>query len=106
MGRMIDADKLIESFKNLEMSPDPKNPASGYSMQEAAYKQGIMKALNEIAPKIIADKPTDFDKEKVILTLEKYAKHSDDDCDIDRSFEQGIEAAIKEIEKGGADADH
>lgn len=55
MGRLIDADKLLETLQDLEPHCENKD-----------YEYGMFSTMRYYMPKIINDEPTVFDVEKVI----------------------------------------
>ena len=59
MGRLIDADKLLETLQDLE--PHCKNKD---------YEYGMLNTMRYYMPKIINDEPTVFDVDKVVKQLE------------------------------------
>ena len=58
MGRLIDADKLLETLQDLEPHCDNKD-----------YERGMFSTMNYYMPKIINDEPTAYDVDKVIEEL-------------------------------------
>lgn len=60
MGRLIDADALLEHIKKLECHAENKK-----------YKQGLNDFLQCYLPQIIDNQPTAYDVEKVVERLEK-----------------------------------
>ena len=59
MGRLIDADKLLETLQDLEPHCDNKD-----------YERGILSTMNYYMPRIINDEPTAYDVDKVVEQLE------------------------------------
>ena len=59
MGRLIDADKLLETLQDLEPHCENKD-----------YEYGMLNTMRYYMPKIINDEPTVFDVEKVVEQLE------------------------------------
>ena len=55
MGRLIDADKLLETLQDLEPHCENKD-----------YEYGMLNTMNYYMPKIINDEPTAFDVDKVV----------------------------------------
>ena len=55
MGRLIDADKLLETLQDLEPHCENKD-----------YEYGMLNTMRYYIPKIINDEPTVFDVEKVV----------------------------------------
>ena len=58
MGRLIDADKLLETLQDLEPHCENKD-----------YEYGMLNMMNYYMPKIINDEPTAFDVDKVVEQL-------------------------------------
>ena len=95
MGRLIDADKLLETLQDLE--PHCKNKD---------YEYGMLNTMKYYMPKIINDEPTVFDVDKVVEKLEE-VKNKDTEIALDEAqkercfwYAQGMNRAI-EIVKGG-----
>ena len=83
MGRLIDADKLLETLQDLEPHCENKD-----------YEYGMLNTMRYYMPKIINDEPTVFDVEKVveqIKTLSPANYLTKDDV-------------LKIVKGGGADA--
>ena len=59
MGRLIDADKLLETLQDLEPHCENKD-----------YEYGMLNTMRYYMPKIINDEPTVFDVGKVVEQLE------------------------------------
>ena len=59
MGRLIDADKLLETLQDLEPHCENKD-----------YEYGMLSTMRYYMPKIINDEPTVFDVDKVVKQLE------------------------------------
>ena len=59
MGRLIDADKLLETLQDLEPHCENKD-----------YERGMLSTMRYYMPKIINDKPIVFDVDKVVEQLE------------------------------------
>ena len=59
MGRLIDADKLLETLQDLEPHCENKD-----------YEYGMLNTMRYYMPKIINDEPTVFDVDKVVEKLE------------------------------------
>ena len=78
MGRLIDADALIEVLKNLSYF-------NADDMQE-----------------LVASQPTAYDVEKVVAELEKEKTH-ETFCDKEVGFNKGIRKAIEMVKRGGAE---
>ena len=95
MGRLIDADKLLETLQDLEPHCENKD-----------YEYGMLNTMRYYMPKIINDEPTVFDVDKVVEELEevknKDTKIALDEAQKERCFwyAQGMNRAI-EIMKGG-----
>ena len=60
MGRLIDADKLLETLQDLEPHCENKD-----------YEYGMLNMMRYYMPKIINDEPTVFDVDKVVEQLEE-----------------------------------
>ena len=95
MGRLIDADKLLETLQDLEPHCENKD-----------YEYGMLNTMNYYMPKIINDEPTAFDVDKVVEQLEEI-KNKDAEIALDEAqkercfwYAQGMNRAI-EIVKGG-----
>ena len=58
MGRLIDADKLLETLQDLEPHCENKD-----------YEYGMLNTMRYYMPKIINDEPTVFDVGKVVEQL-------------------------------------
>ena len=59
MGRLIDADKLLETLQDLEPHCENKD-----------YEYGMLSTMRYYMPKIINDEPTVFNVDKVVEKLE------------------------------------
>ena len=101
MGRLIDADKLLETLQDLEPHCWNKD-----------YEYGMLNTMRYYMPEIINDEPTVFDVDKVVEQLEK-AKEKDTEIALDEAqkercfwYAQGMNRAIEIIKAGGADAEH
>ena len=95
MGRLIDADKLLETLQDLEPHCENKN-----------YEYGMLNTMRYYMPKIINDEPTVFDVDKFVEQLEE-VKNKDTEIALDEAqkercfwYAQGMNRAI-EIVKGG-----
>ena len=95
MGRLIDADKLLETLQDLEPHCENKD-----------YEYGMLNTMRYYMPKIINDEPTVFDVDKVVEQLEK-VKNKNTEIALDEAqkercfwYAQGMSRAI-EIVKGG-----
>ena len=60
MGRLIDADKLLETLQDLEPHCESKD-----------YEHGMLNTMRYYMPKIINDEPTAYDANKVMKQLEE-----------------------------------
>ena len=65
MGRLINADKLLETLQDLEPHCENKD-----------YEYGMLNTMRYYMPKIINDEPTVFDVDKVIEQLEELSDES------------------------------
>ena len=99
MGRLIDADKLLETLQDLEPHCENKD-----------YEYGMLNTIRYYMPKIINDEPTVFDVDKVVEQLKK-AKEKDTEIALDEAqkercfwYAQGMNRAIEIVKGGGADA--
>ena len=95
MGRLIDADKLLETLQDLEPHCENKD-----------YEYGMLNTMRYYMPKIINDEPTVFNVDKVVEKLEE-VKNKDTEIALDEAqkercfwYAQGMNRAI-EIVKGG-----
>ena len=95
MGRLIDADKLLETLQDLEPHCEDKD-----------YEYGMLNTMKYYMPKIINDEPTVFDVDKIVEQLEE-VKNKDTEIALDEAqkercfwYAQGMNRAI-EIVKGG-----
>ena len=95
MGRLIDADKLLETLQDLEPHCENKD-----------YEYGMLNTMRYYMPKIINDEPTAYDVDKVVEKLEEI-KNKDTEIALDEAqkercfwYAQGMNRAI-EIVKGG-----
>ena len=108
MGRLIDADKLLETLQDLEPHCENKD-----------YEYGMLNTMRYYMPKIINDEPTVFDADKVVEQLEEerelsyadFDRYVEDvsqclDAEYDDFFHRGLERAIKIVKGGGIDAEH
>ena len=86
MGRLIDADKLLETLQDLEPHCENKD-----------YEYGMLSTMRYYMPKIINDEPTVFDVDEVVEQLENDEKHTFDGC-INKRY------AIEIVKGGGVDA--
>lgn len=92
MGRLIDADKLLETLQNLE--PHCKNKDCEY---------GMLNMMRYYMPKIINDEPTAYDPNKVASEMEqkKFIEQEIILSDIHQGFNAGLSAAIQIVKNGG-----
>ena len=106
MGRLIDADKLLETLQDLEPHCENKD-----------YEYGMLNTMRYYMPKIINDEPTVFDADKVVEQLEEerelsyadFDRYVEDvsqclDAEYDDFFHRGLERAVKIVKGGGVDA--
>lgn len=94
MGRLIDADKLLETLQDLEPHCENKD-----------YEYGMLNTMRYYMPKIINDEPTAYDVDKIVEKLEE-VKNKDTEIALDEAqkercfwYAQGMNRAI-EIVKG------
>ena len=93
MGRLIDADKLLETLQDLEPHCENKD-----------YEYGMLNTMRYYIPKIINDEPIAYNVDKVVEQLESLSNAEADyyyaSCNdvIDR------EDAIEIVKGGGVDA--
>ena len=99
MGRLIDADKLLETLQDLEPHCENKD-----------YEYGMLNTMRYYMPKIINDEPTVFDADKVVEQLEE-VKNKDTEIALDEAqkercfwYAQGMNRAIEIVKGGGVDA--
>ena len=105
MGRLIDADKLLETLQDLEPHCENKD-----------YERGMLSTMRYYMPKIINDEPTVFDVDKVVEQLEEerelsyadFDRYVEDvsqclDAEYDDFFHRGLERAVKIVKGGGVD---
>ena len=106
MGRLIDADKLLETLQDLEPHCENKD-----------YEYGMLNTMRYYMPKIINDEPTVFDVDKVVNQLESELRLADKEkerCarenplqfDSAKGYAMGLSNAIEIVKAGGADAEH
>ena len=95
MGRLIDADKLLETLQDLEPHCENKD-----------YEYGMLNTMKYYMPKIINDEPTAYDIDKVVEEWEIERKTANNtynsfnmDVDLGRVF--GLEKAIEIVKHGG-----
>ena len=104
MGRLIDADKLLETLQDLEPHCENKD-----------YEYGMLNTMRYYMPKIINDEPTVFDVGKVVEQLESELRLADKEkerCarenplqfDSAKGYAMGLSNAIEIVKAGGTDA--
>lgn len=72
MGRLIDADKLLETLQDLEPHCENKD-----------YECGMLNTMRYYMPKIINDEPTAYDVNKVVERLKEVKKIMSSPVNID-----------------------
>lgn len=87
MGRLIDADALLEHIKKLECHAENKK-----------YEQGLNDFLQCYLPQIIDNQPTAYDVEKVMNQLEEYKKQW-----MDSDYLNGVDEIIDIVKRGGVE---
>ena len=87
MGRLIDADKLLETLQDLEPHCENKD-----------YEYGMLNMMNYYMPKIINDEPTAFDVDKVVEELEQH--YDDDSVVCGLVYNDAIKKAIEIVKQG------
>ena len=103
MGRLIDADKLLETLQDLEPHCENKD-----------YEYGMLSTMRYYMPKIINDEPTAYDKSKVVEQLESELRLADKEkerCarenplqfDSAKGYAMGLSNAIEIVKAGGTD---
>ena len=93
MGRLIDADKLLETLQNLEPHCDNKD-----------YERGMLSTMNYYMPRIINDEPTAYDVDKIIEKLEEIRVKktcNKEKCDAKELCRICVVDDVIEIVKGG-----
>ena len=104
MGRLIDADKLLETLQDLEPHCENKD-----------YEYGMLNTMRYYMLKIINDEPTAYDVDKVVEQLEELrslvpVNRILDDIVNEKPKELGMliayRKAIEIVKAGGADAEH
>lgn len=106
MGRLIDADKLLETLQDLEPHCENKD-----------YEYGMLNTMRYYMPKIINDEPTAFDTDKVVDQLESELRLADKEkerCarenplqfDSAKGYAMGLSNAIEIVKAGGSDAEN
>ena len=104
MGRLIDADKLLETLQDLEPHCENKD-----------YEYGMLNTMRYYMPKIINDEPTVFDVGKVVEQLEselcladkekeRRARENPLQFDSAKGYAMGLSNAIEIVKAGGTDA--
>ena len=95
MGRLIDADKLLETLQDLEPHCENKD-----------YEYGMLNTMKYYMSKIINDEPTVFDVDKVVVQLEE-VKNKDTEIALDEAqkercfwYAQGRHRAIEIVKVG------
>ena len=100
MGRLIDADKLLETLQDLEPHCENKD-----------YEYGMLNTMRYYMPKIINDEPTVFDVDKVVDRLESELRLADKEkerCarenplqfDSAKGYAMGLSNAIEIVKAG------
>ena len=104
MGRLIDADKLLETLQDLEPHCENKD-----------YEYGMLNTMRYYMTKIINDEPTAFDTDKVVEQLEELkslvpVNRILDDIVNEKPKELGMliayRKAIEIVKAGGKDAEN
>lgn len=106
MGRLIDADKLLETLQDLEPHCENKD-----------YEYGMLNTMRYYMTKIINDEPTAFDTDKVVDQLESELRLADKEkerCarenplqfDSAKGYAMGLSNAIEIVKAGGSDAEN
>ena len=93
MGRLIDADKLLETLQDLEPHCENKD-----------YEYGMLNMMRYYMPKIINDEPTVFDVDKVVEKLEEIRVKktcNKEKCDTKELCRICVVDDVIEIVKGG-----
>ena len=101
MGRIIDADKLLETLQDLEPHCENKD-----------YEYGMLNTMRYYMTKIINDEPTVFDVDKVVDQLESELRIADKEkerCarenplqfDSAKGYAMGLSNAIEIVKAGG-----
>ena len=101
MGRLIDADKLLETLQDLEPHCENKD-----------YEYGMLNTMRYYMTKIINDEPTVFDVDKVVEQLESELRLADKEkerCarknplqfDSAKGYAMGLSNAIEIVKAGG-----
>ena len=95
MGRLIDADKLLETLQDLEPHCENKD-----------YEYGMLNTMNYYMPKIINDEPTAYDVDKVVEELLALNKSYNDGINLyEEIAEIPTEEAIEIVKHGGVSDD-
>ena len=104
MGRLIDADKLLETLQDLEPHCENKD-----------YEYGMLNTMRYYMLKIINDEPTAYDVDKVVEQLEELkslvpVNRILDDIVNEKPKELGMliayRKAIEIVKAGGKDAEN
>ena len=93
MGRLIDADKLLETLQDLEPHCENKD-----------YERGMLSTMNYYMPRIINDEPTAYDVDKVVDKLEEIRVKktcNKEKCDTKELCRICVVDDVIEIVKGG-----
>ena len=94
MGRLIDADKLLETLQDLEPHCENKD-----------YEYGMLNTMRYYMPKIINDEPTVFDVEKVVEQLESLSNAEADYYYASSNDVIDRDDAIEIVKQGGVSDD-
>ena len=94
MGRLIDADKLLETLQDLEPHCDNKD-----------YERGMLITMNYYMPRIINDEPTVFDVDKVVEQLESLSNAEADYYYASSNDVIDRDDAIEIVKQGGVSDD-
>ena len=98
MGRLIDADKLLETLQDLEPHCENKD-----------YEYGMLNTMRYYMLKIINDEPTAYDVDKVVEKLEEIRVKktcNKEKCDTKELCRICVvDDAIEIVKGGGVDAD-
>ena len=94
MGRLIDADKLLETLQDLEPHCDNKD-----------YEYGMLNMMRYYMPKIINDEPTAYNVDKVVEQLESLSNAEADYYYASSNDVIDRDDAIEIVKGGGAKND-
>ena len=94
MGRLIDADKLLETLQDLEPHCENKD-----------YEYGMLNTMRYYMPKIINDEPTVFNVDKVVEQLESLRNAEADYYYAGSNDVIDREDAIEIVKQGGISDD-